>query len=215
MPLCAVFFDVGEVLIDESRMWHGWADYLGIDRTVFLATLDDVIACGQHHRAVFIRLRPDFDLARAAHERERSSDVFSFEPRDIYPDVRPCLAALRERGLFVGFAGNQPPEAARQLQALGLGADLITTSAALGAEKPASAFFQQLLAYAGFSAGETLYVGDRIDNDVLPAHRIGMRTAFLRRGPWARHQASSPEAALADLSLADLGELPNGLGALR
>jgi hypothetical protein len=28
MTLKAVFFDVGETLIDESRMWRGWAAYL-------------------------------------------------------------------------------------------------------------------------------------------------------------------------------------------
>jgi FMN phosphatase YigB (HAD superfamily) len=28
------------------------------------------------------------------------------------------------------------------------------------------------------------YVGDRVDNDVLPAIRAGLRAVWLRRGPW-------------------------------
>jgi FMN phosphatase YigB (HAD superfamily) len=26
----AVFFDIGETLVDESRSWLGWADWLGV-----------------------------------------------------------------------------------------------------------------------------------------------------------------------------------------
>lgn len=37
---------------------------------------------------------------------------------------------------------------------------------------------------AGVGAGAILYVGDRLDNDILLARDAGMRTAFIRRGPW-------------------------------
>jgi len=37
-------FDVGETLIDESRMWHEWADILGVPRFTFSAALGAVIA---------------------------------------------------------------------------------------------------------------------------------------------------------------------------
>ena len=30
MPIKAVIFDVGETLIDESRVWRGWAAYLKV-----------------------------------------------------------------------------------------------------------------------------------------------------------------------------------------
>jgi integrase len=33
--------------------------------------------------------------------------------------------------------------------------------------------------------GETLYVGDRLDNDIIPAAGLGLRTALINRGPWA------------------------------
>ena len=31
MPLRAVFFDVGETLINETRLYHGWAAIMGVD----------------------------------------------------------------------------------------------------------------------------------------------------------------------------------------
>ena len=52
------------------------------------------------------------------------------------------------------------------------------------------------------------YVGDRVDNDVLPAAAAGLLAVHVRRGPWGRLQATPPEAALA---LDDLASLPEAL----
>jgi FMN phosphatase YigB (HAD superfamily) len=37
---------------------------------------------------------------------------------------------------------------------------------------------------AGCPAGQLLYVGDRLDNDIRPAQAAGLATALIRRGPW-------------------------------
>jgi HAD superfamily hydrolase (TIGR01509 family) len=215
MPLRAVFFDVGETLIDETRMFHGWADTMGISRTDFMAVLDDVIAKGEPHRQVFERLRPGFDVAAAAAERKRTGSDFKIEQRDLYHDASTCLSALTQQGWFVGIAGNQPRSASAALTAFGLDARLITTSAELGVDKPSPEFFRLILEKAGFSAGETLYVGDRVDNDVLPAHAFGMTTALLERGPWGRNHARLPGADLADIRVRSLAELPDAIRHLR
>lgn len=51
------------------------------------------------------------------------------------------------------------------------------------------------------------YVGDRVDNDVLPAKAAGMFAVLVRRGPWGYLGARRPEAATADLRLDDLTSL--------
>jgi HAD superfamily hydrolase (TIGR01549 family) len=207
MPIRAVFFDVGETLINETRMLHGWADHMGVGRAEFIAVLDDVIARREHYRRVFERLRPDYDVAAAAAERRISGTAFRIEARDLYPDARQCLADLRKDGFFVGIAGNQPPSAKAILQSFGLDADLITTSSELGVDKPAPAFFRRILDLSGMTAAEMLYVGDRVDNDVVPAHALGIKTALLERGPWGRSQASWPEADQADIRARTLTEI--------
>ena len=58
----AVFFDVGETLIDESSDFGNWADWLGVPRLTFFAVLGQVIARGDDYRAVFQHFRPGFDL---------------------------------------------------------------------------------------------------------------------------------------------------------
>jgi len=216
MPIRAIFFDVGETLIDETRLLHGWADTMGVDRAEFLAVLDDIIAKGESYRGVFERLRPGFDVRAAAAERKASGTDFKIEARDLYADARPCLAELTQDGWFVGIAGNQPPTAKAALESFGLEVRLITTSAELGVDKPSPDFFRKTLAkthaktlaMSAFDPAEVLYVGDRLDNDVIPARSFGMKTALLERGPWGRNHVRWPDAALADFILKDLAGLP-------
>ncbi|BBY60978.1 HAD hydrolase-like protein [Mycolicibacterium sarraceniae] len=58
-----------------------------------------------------------------------------------------------------------------------------------------------------------IHVGDRLDNDILPARAIGMRTVFIRRGPWGHIHALKDEVALADLRVNSLQELATYFGA--
>ena len=62
----AVFLDVGETLVDETRVWESWADWLGVPRFTFLAALGGIIERGEHHLQVFELFRPGFDLDEVA-----------------------------------------------------------------------------------------------------------------------------------------------------
>src|SRR2546430_1464182 len=57
----AVFFDIGETLVDETRPWGLWADWLGVPHLTFFAALGAVIARREHHRRVFDLVRPGLD----------------------------------------------------------------------------------------------------------------------------------------------------------
>ena len=116
MALKAVVFDVGETLVDETRMWEEWADRLGVPHLTFLATLGGVIARGEDHRRVFELVRPNYDVDRALREGVGNG----FRPADLYDDALPCIERLRADGYRVGLAGNQPEETARTLDGLGV-----------------------------------------------------------------------------------------------
>ncbi|HZZ34907.1 MAG TPA: HAD-IA family hydrolase, partial [Caulobacteraceae bacterium] len=124
-----------------------------------------------------------------------------------YPDAIPCLRALRAAGYRIGIAGNQPEEAEAALEATGVGADFIASSARWGVEKPSAAFFDKVVEAAGAPAAAIAYVGDRLDNDILPALAAGMVAVFIRRGPWGVIHAGHPDAARAHLRLERLDEL--------
>jgi HAD superfamily hydrolase (TIGR01549 family) len=207
--LWAVFFDVGETLVDETREYGTWADWLGVPRHTFSAVFGAVIARGGDYRETFEHFQPGFDLAAERERRARAGQPESFAEENLYPDARPCLAALRDQGLLVGLAGNQTARAGTILRSLRLPVDVIGTSDGWGVEKPSAAFFQRLIAEAGCPAQQVLYVGDRLDNDVRPAQIQGLATAFLRRGPWG-YILQDPEVLDRCLfRLESLAELPD------
>ena len=72
--------------------------------------------------------------------------------------------------------------------------------------KPDSDFFAHVVDEAGVSAEEILYVGDRVDNDVVPARATGLRAIRIRRGAHARIE--SPEGIV---TIGSLSELPGAL----
>jgi HAD superfamily hydrolase (TIGR01662 family) len=207
-PIRAVFFDIGEVLIDESTEYGTWADWLGVPRHTFSAVFGAVISRGEDYREVFQHFQPGFDLLAERQKRLDAGLGEYFNARDLYPDARRCLATLREQGYLVGIAGNQTARAGQLLRELNLPADLIATSDDWGAEKPSRAFFAKLISAAGLPPSEIAYVGDRLDNDIRPAHEAGLTTVLIRRGPWGYIHGDSPETEIADYCLDTLDELP-------
>jgi len=208
-----VTFDIGEVLIDESRLWGLWAELFGVSPASLTAVLGAAISQGGDHRDVFAHIAPNAEPGELEPEHERRYG--GFQEQDLYADVRPCLQELHDLGFGIVLAGNQPARRTAQLQALDLPHDHLATSDDLGAEKPDEAFFAAVLELVGTAdPAEVLYVGDRVDNDVLPAAAFGMRTCWLRRGPWGQLQ-DLPDEVEPELSLEGLGELPTLLSQWR
>jgi len=203
----AVVFDVGGTLVDESRVLGQWAAFLGVEPGEFFATLGAVIERREHHRRIF-------DALQSGHE-PAADQLFRYEAGDLFPDVRPCLEELRQGGYRVAIAGNQPSWTEAFLGDLELGVEFVASSHSWGVSKPDAAFFERLVAEVGLSAREIAYVGDRIDNDVVPALDAGLFTVFLRRGPWGYVQASWPEAERADLRIESLAELLEAVATVR
>ncbi|RSN04404.1 haloacid dehalogenase [Nonomuraea sp. WAC 01424] len=206
----AVVLDVGETLIDETRIWSRWADRLGVSRFVLMGALGGMAALDRSHREAFELVRPGLDVEAeiAAWERDDPTGLRNhFDDGDLYPDVREALAAVRAAGYQVIIAGNQPRRAFDALVAMDLPVDSVHTSEGWGLSKPAPEFFAKVASVAGHEPAEILYVGDRLDNDVLPAARAGMRTALLRRGPWGFLHAERPQAKAADVIVDDLHAL--------
>lgn len=212
--ITSVVFDVGECLVDETREYGTWADWLGVPRHTFAATFGAVIARGQDYRDTFQVFVPGFDLAAQREARAAAGRPEWFGEEDLYPDVRPTLLRLREDGVWVGIAGNQTARAGGILRGLDLPADMIATSDDWGVAKPDVGFFEQVIRAAPGTASEILYVGDRLDNDIRPAAAAGLRTALIRRGPWGVIQQDDPDAAQVPTHRIDsLAELVTLVGA--
>jgi HAD superfamily hydrolase (TIGR01493 family) len=212
----AVFLDVGETLLCEDGVWRAWADWYGVPPLTLMGVLGAVVERRGHHLDVLRTFDPDFDLDRVEAARAAAGRTYDLTPADLYPDAVPCLEALKADGYAVGVAGNQPPDVSERLvRSLGLDLDVVASSAAWGVEKPDPGFFRRVADAAGLPPEQVAYVGDRVDNDVLPAQAAGMTAVFLRRGPWGYVHAGWPEAERADLRIESLAELPDALRGLR
>ena len=190
----AVFFDVGETLVDETAAFEQLADGAGVPRLTFFGVIGGVLARGGQHSEAFELLGiqpPEWPGYRA---------------EDLYPDALPCLAELRRRGYLVGVAGNQPRSCEQFLRDAGVEVDCIGTSAGWGLRKPAPEFFARVAAEAGFEPHEIAYVGDRVDFDVVPARAAGMVAVHVRRGPWGYLQNGREQAHVRVDSLEELPE---------
>jgi FMN phosphatase YigB (HAD superfamily) len=90
---------------------------------------------------------------------------------------------------------------------------MIATSDDWGVSKPDPEFFRALANSTPCAPHEIVYVGDRIDNDLKPAKEAGMRTAFIRRGPWGYILENHPDmTTAADWRITTLADLPGLLG---
>ena len=207
----AVFFDVGETLVDETRWWSDWAGWLDVAPTALLGVLGAVIERGLDHRVAFEIVSPGLDFDAVWAEKLAAGYVDVIES-DFYADARPCLARLKEAGYVVGVAGNQSwiPETLREHTDV----DFVFTAGTLGVAKPASLFFERIAAAISLSPDRIAYVGDRLDNDVAASARAGMHPVWLRRGPWAFIQQATISAGEA-IVIDSLDELPGAFGLVR
>ena len=188
----AVVFDVGETLIDETRMWEQAADAAGVPRFTLMGVLGGLAARGERHTHAWTLLAVD-----------QAESTWSEE--DFYPDARPAIQALRSKGLRVAGVGNTP---AATEAIVGKHLEVLGSSERWGVAKPEPEFFTRIESALGLDPGEIAYVGDRVDNDVEPALAAGMVAVHIRRGPWGFLHEPPAEA----LRIESLTELPEALG---
>lgn len=195
----AICFDVGETLIDETRFWSEVAQYAGVPEFTLAGTLGGLIERRESHRSIFGYLQIEsVDTNIVGYRVERA---------DLYPDVDRTIDELRSLHYRIGIAGNQGEGADEQIAALDLGAEVIGTSGLWGTAKPDPAFFERLCAELDLPPDRIVVVGDRLDNDVLPAMELGMHAVHIRRGPWGAIHAGWPEYGQVRWKIDRLGQL--------
>lgn len=202
-----VCLDVGETLIDETRVFRTWAEILGLPELTVMAVLGGSITNAERPDA----WRSFFEMLQRPDWRDRRPDFEdrygAFRVDDLYPDALRTIDALKAGGYRIAITANQPARRHEELEALGIHVDAMGMSDAMGVAKPDHAFFDRTLELMGSpDPAFVAYVGDRVDNDVLPALEAGMRAVWLRRGPWGLLQRL-PDGTTPALTVHSLDEL--------
>jgi putative hydrolase of the HAD superfamily len=151
-------------------------------------------------------------------DRERLTTLargyWEYPASALYPDLKPTLKALAAQFKF-GLVANSGEAALKALRRDGL-RDLFTVIAladSVGVEKPDERIFLYALKTAGVSPSRAVHVGNRLESDIRPAQRLGMRTVWLLRGD-APPAPTLDQLAEPDAVITSLVGLPTALSRL-
>jgi putative hydrolase of the HAD superfamily len=127
----------------------------------------------------------------------------------LFPEVRTVLEQLRPYYRFAVATDALSPYALPELRHVGLAEffNPIIVSGDVGYRKPDPRLFRKALDALGTSAGETAYVGDDLEQDVLGAKQVGMKTVLFCSGP----QQVDPFSTPADYVIYHFAELPRAI----
>ena len=155
-------------------------------RFTLKGVLGGLAARGEHHDDVWAILGVEQPAARGGSttSTRRAAD----DP--VTPAGRTRCLGSREHAARDRGAASAP----RRLRRL---------RRALGRLEPEPGFFARRIEEADVPPDKIAYVGDRVDNDILPALAAGLVAVHVRRGPWGLlHEA--PAGAIWIRSLAEL-----------
>ncbi len=170
------FFDIGSTLVDETEAYdHRIRDMIADTNITY-----------EEYDAVRISLaRQGFDgNSEAIKHFGLTKTPWHSEDEVLYPDVHPTLIFLRAKGYKLGIIANQNLGIANRLESWGVRQyfDVIVSSAEVGYAKPDIKIFEIAFETAGCTADNSIMVGDRLDNDIIPAKAIGMKTVWIKNG---------------------------------
>jgi HAD superfamily hydrolase (TIGR01662 family) len=100
---------------------------------------------------------------------------------ELYEDVQPALAALRDRGLRIGLLSNTARDLADFVAHHRLEVDAVLTSRTHGKTKPHETIFRRMLDLLDVAAEEAVMVGDTLEDDVEGAVAVGMNAVLVDR----------------------------------
>ena len=171
-----LFFDIGSTLVDETKVYDDIFQKIAVAGGVSVEEVK-TRAIGFYkqnkrgHREVIRRLL--------------GVDYPEWSPlyEELYPDTMECLRILKKK-YKLGIIANQIPGAEKRLEEMGIRRyfDVIVSSAEEGVAKPDPRIFNIALIRAGCTPEQAIMIGDRIDNDIVPAKQMGMKTVWIRQG---------------------------------
>lgn len=170
-----IFFDIGSTLIDESVVYENRIEEItrinNIDINEFIAKVKQRAQTDQ---------KP---IASVAADYGAKPPAWRHDLEILYPDAKEILQRLGKK-FKLGIIANQDFGTENRLSAFGIRQyiDIIIASAEEGVAKPDLRIFQIALDRAHCKPDEAIMVGDRLDNDIIPANKIGMTTVCIKQG---------------------------------
>ena len=171
-----IFFDVGTTLVDETEAYnHRIRDVIEGTDISFQQFNEKRIFFAKQNLKGDLEAIKYFGLLQTPWHKEDEVP---------YPNAEEILKYLYSQGYKIGIIANQSLGTATRLEKWGLlkYIDVVAASAELGVAKPDRAIFDKALEMAECAAQEAVMIGDRLDNDISPAKKLGMKTIWVKQG---------------------------------
>ena len=178
-----IFFDIGSTLVDESECYEvRYKETTEGTNISYQEFKDKVIEFAATYDNPYKEAVQFFGLQKTKWYKELENP---------YPFTESVLAELSQK-YKLGIIANQSAGSEKRLENWGIGKyfDLVIASAEEGVEKPDSKIYQIALDRAGCESRNAVMVGDRLDNDIIPAKKIGMKTIWVKQS-FATYQLDS------------------------
>ncbi|XRG80785.1 HAD family hydrolase [Rossellomorea sp. GAMAL-10_SWC] len=138
---------------------------------------------------VYKQLVQEYSLSNLTWEHLLEDYINSFQHSCIaFPNMEYVLKELKNRGIALGMITNGFTKFQNlNLKALGIHnlIDTILISEQEGIKKPQPEIFLRALERLSVTAEESLYVGDHLENDVIGAQNVGMKTVWKKEPIWS------------------------------
>jgi 8-oxo-dGTP diphosphatase len=198
-----IFFDVGSTLVDESKVYEDRMRKIAkIANVEYKYIYDTAIEFYKENKKgdLEITKKLNFELPNWKHEYEM-----------LYNDTKICLKTLSEK-YKIGIIANQTLGTAKRLEDFGIlqYIDLVIASAEESVAKPDRRIFEIALNRANCIPEQSVMIGDRIDNDIIPAKAIGMKTIWIKQG-FGKYWNISNENERADYEVDSLEKILTAL----
>lgn len=195
-----LFFDIGSTLIDETECYnHRIRDAIeGTDITFEQLNEKRIFFAKQNLKGDVEALK-FFRLIKTPWHKEDEKP---------YKDAEFVLKSLFEKGYKIGVIANQSSGTEKRLEDWGFMKyiGLVLSSAEEGVAKPDSEIFLRALSRADCLPENAVMIGDRIDNDVEPANKLGMKTIWVKQD-FAVYQKPASEIQQADYTVDSLVDI--------
>lgn len=179
-----LFFDVGSTIMNEQIAYeHRLREMAALTNISFEKIYDMAIAYYKQNK------KGDLEVAR---KLGVALPKWHKEDEVLYDDAIQCLEALSKK-YKIGIIANQSMGTEERLRQHGIlkYIHLVVASAEEGVAKPDRRIFEIALERSNCEPTNAIMIGDRIDNDIVPAKQMGMNTIWIQQGfgqYWNRKQ---------------------------
>jgi HAD superfamily hydrolase (TIGR01549 family) len=197
-----IFFDIGYTLIDETKAWDDrfYRLYRALAQRDIHVTGEDIWhayhdACESFEPRQWVAVVETFAKTEAMAEALlRTVDGWRHDLELPFPGATNVLKTLSQ-WYKLGIIANQSKGTRDRVVQRGWGEyfKVIMASAEAGISKPDPILFERALTDAKIEPQQAVMVGDRLDNDIAPAKKLGMRTIHVRQGGSGKQVPRSDE----------------------